>query len=122
MPYKTFDIVEVDYRGNIGSEQLGIRPSVIIQNNRGNAYSPTVIVIPLTTELKKLYIPTHQIIEKSSTNGLDHTSMLLGEQIRSIGKCRILSKRGSLSQDNERKSAIQVYLANVTGQKNSGIA
>ena len=122
MPYKAFDVVEVDYRGNIGSEQLGIRPSVIIQNDKGNAYSQTVIVIPLTTELKKLYIPTHQIIKRNRTNGLDYTSMLLGEQIRSIDKCRILSKRGSLSQENERKSVVQVYLANITGQKNSGIA
>ena len=122
MPYKAFDVVEVDYRGNIGSEQLGIRPSVIILNDKGNAYSQTVIVIPLTTELKKLYIPTHQIIKRNRTNGLDYTSMLLGEQIRSIDKCRILSKRGSLSQENERKSVVQVYLANITGQKNSGIA
>ena len=78
MPLKIFDIVEVDFCGNVGSEQLGIRPSVIVQNNSGNLHSPTVIVIPLTTEIKKLYIPTHKIIQKSTDNGLDATSMLLG--------------------------------------------
>lgn len=122
MPLKTFDIVEVDFRGNIGSEQLGVRPSVIIQNNRGNAYSPTVIVIPLTTELKKQNIPTHRLIDKNKANGLDSISMLLGEQVRSVDKCRIIRKRGSLVREVEKRSVIQVYLANLTGQKNSELA
>lgn len=119
MSLQTFDIVEVDYRGNIGSEQLGIRPSVIIQNNRGNHYGPTVIVIPLTSELKSLYIPTHRIINRNVENGLDTTSMLLGEQVRTVDKSRILYKRGRLELDEEKKSVIQVYLANLTGQKDS---
>lgn len=122
MPLKIFDIVEVDFCGNVGSEQLGVRPSVIVQNDSGNLHSPTVIVIPLTSEIKKLYIPTHKVIQKSTDNGLDSASMLLGEQIRSIDKTRIQYKRGCLSQEDEKQSVIQVYLANLTGKKNSTIA
>ena len=64
--YKQFDIVYADLssKGTIGSEQKGIRPVIIIQNDTGNIHSPTVLVMALTKELKKANQPTHYIIRK----------------------------------------------------------
>lgn len=118
---KMFDIVQVDLGKTIGSEQGNERPAVIIQNDIGNAHSPTILIIPMTTEVKRLYLPTHRIIYRNETNGLDIDSMLLGEQIRAIDKLRIKYKRGTLLSDSERKSVVQVYLANITGKKYSKI-
>lgn len=66
-----------------GSEQGGIRPCVIIQNNKGNEHTPTTIVIPLTTQWKKK-LPTHAIVREGT-----RTSLALCEQIRTIDKSRI---------------------------------
>lgn len=118
---KMFDVIQVDLGTAIGSEQGNERPAVIIQNDVGNAHSPTILIIPMTTEVKRLYLPTHQIIHKNKKNGLDIDSMLLGEQTRVIDKRRIKYRRGILSSEEERKSVIQVYLANITGRKYSEI-
>lgn len=118
---KMFDVIQVDLGTAIGSEQGNERPAVIIQNDVGNAHSPTILIIPMTKEVKRLYLPTHQIIHKNKKNGLDIDSMLLGEQTRVIDKRRIKYRRGILSSEEERKSVIQVYLANITGRKYSEI-
>ena len=118
---KMFDVIQVDLGTAIGSEQGNERPAVIIQNDVGNAHSPTILIIPMTTEVKRLYLPTHQIIHKNKKNGLDIDSMLLGEQTRVIDKRRIKYRRGILSSEEERKSVIQVYVANITGRKYSEI-
>ena len=99
------------------SEQGGIRPCVIIQNEAGNLYSPTVIVIPLTTEIKKINQATHCIIHKTDANGLMSDSMALAEQIRVVDKSRLREKLGSLESMKEQNDIINVYLANVTGKK-----
>jgi len=70
----------------IGSEQGGERPVLILQNNKGNHYSPTVIVAPLTTSIVKSPLTTHVEI---SSSGLHSTSIVLLEQIRTIDKMRI---------------------------------
>ena len=89
--YKQFDIVYADLSGKgiVGSEQKGIRPVVIVQNDTGNAHSPTVLVMALTKELKKANQPTHYIIRKNNVNGLKFDSMVLGETITQISKQRI---------------------------------
>ena len=80
----------------IGSEQAGIRPVVIIQNNIGNIYSPTVIIAPITSRVEiKAKLPTH-IILKSSAKRLKKKSMILVEQIRVIDKMRLGSYIGAL--------------------------
>lgn len=79
----------------IGSEQDGKRPVVVIQNNLANKHSPTVIIAPITTILKKLYIPTHIVISKN--NFLKKDSTILVEQIRVIDKSRIISFLGKLN-------------------------
>ena len=117
MDIKMFDVIQVDFGESYGSEQGGVRPAVVVQNNIGNKYSPTVLVIPLTKELKKLNMPTHSIIQKSAINGLDVDSMLVGEQTTAIDKKRIQYKRGALNTDSDKQSALNVLFANATGKR-----
>ena len=117
MKIEMFDVIQVDLGRSFGSEQGGIRPAVIVQNNKGNKLSPTVLVIPMTSEIKKVNMPTHNIMHKTKFNGLDEDSMLLGEQTTVIDKKRILYKRGSLVTENEKRSVMEVFFANATGKK-----
>ena len=117
MKVEMFDIVQVDLGESFESEQGGKRPAVIVQNNIGNKYSPTVLIVPMTREIKKVNMPTHNVMYKTKFNGLDADSMLLGEQTTAIDKKRILYKRGCLTTDNEKKAALEVYFANATGEK-----
>lgn len=122
MEIKIFDVLQVDFGESLGCEQDKKRPCVVVQNDMGNKYSPTLIVIPLTTELKKLNLPTHGLIHKSVENCLTENSMLLGEQVRVIDKRRVLYKRGHLVNDKDKNTVIQVYLANITGKRNCAIS
>ena len=81
----------------VGSEQGGIRPVLIIQNDIGNKYSPTVIVAAITSQINKAKLPTH--IEMSSNEyGLNKDSVILLEQIRTIDKKRLREKIGYLDE------------------------
>lgn len=122
MNVKMFDVVQVDFGETIGSEQAGIRPAVIFQNDLGNTKSTTVIAIPLTKGEKKLYLPTHKLIHKNHYNGLDMDSTLIGEGLRQVDKQRILYKRGRFTTEYEKRSVLEVYLANATGKRNCSIA
>ena len=115
---KMFDIIYVDFSDNkIGSEQSGIHPYIIIQNNVGNKHCPTVLGMSLTSVLKKEYMPTHCIIHKTKQNGLKHDSMLLGEMLTQISKERIINKIGSITEENTQNDILNVYIANITGKK-----
>lgn len=85
------DIYYVDFGTNVGSEQGGIRPAIILQNNRGNYYAPTVMVAPITTA-KKHKLPTH--VPVYPKDGMKVTSIALYEQIMTVDKSRLLSKIG----------------------------
>ena len=87
------DICYVDFGKNEGSEQNGIRPAIIIQNDKGNTYSPTTIVASITSQEKK-YLPTHVTV-KPYQSGLEKISTIMFEQIRTIDKSRIISKANS---------------------------
>jgi mRNA interferase MazF len=76
-----------------GSEQGGVRPCLVIQNNRGNKYSPTVIVAAITSQKKKP-LPTHVYID---TDSLPYRSVVLLEQIRTVDKSRLLNYSGRIS-------------------------
>ena len=76
-----------------GSEQGGLRPVIIIQNDIGNRYSPTVIVAAITAQIHKAKLPTH--VEISKSYGLDRNSVILLEQIRTIDKTRLTKKLGT---------------------------
>ena len=113
-----FDVIYVDFSDNkIGSEQSGIHPYIIIQNNVGNKHCPTVLGMSLTSVLKKEYMPTHCIIHKTKQNGLKHDSMLLGETLTQISKERIINKIGSITEENTQNDILNVYIANITGKK-----
>lgn len=115
---KMFDVVYIDNTINKqGSEQDGVRPAIIIQNNMGNKHSPTVLIMCLTTSIKKNYLPTHCIIHNTKENGLKKKSMLLGETLTQISKERILSKIGTISDSEVQNDILNVYLANITGRK-----
>lgn len=115
---KMFDIYYANLSKNtVDSEQGGIRPVIIVQNDIGNKHSPTVIVLPMTSEIKKSNMPTHCIIHKSERNGLKVDSMVLAEQIRVVDKSRLQDYIGFLDNANEQNEVINSYLANITGKK-----
>ena len=80
-----------------GSEQGGKRPVIVLQNNRGNRYGPTLIVAPITSKLYKTELPTHYILKE--VNGLPDESLVLLEQIKTIDKKRVLSYVGKVSKE-----------------------
>lgn len=82
----------------VGSEQGGLRPVLVIQNNTGNRYSPTVIVLALTSQIQKARLPTHVLIP-SEGNGLEKDSVALAEQIRTLDKRRLKEKIGVLKPE-----------------------
>lgn len=81
------DVYMARFNGT-GSEQNGWRPAVVFQNNKGNAYSPNVIVLPMTTSLKKRGLPTHVIVRARDT-GLRYDSMVLCENPECISKDKL---------------------------------
>ena len=85
----------------VGSEQGGIRPVLILQNDVGNQHSPTVIAAPITSKTGKARLPTHVSLDKQSS-GLCCGSTILLEQLRTIDKSRLKGKIGILS-DSEMK-------------------
>lgn len=96
MVIKRGDMFYADLSPVIGSEQGGIRPVLVIQNNIGNKYSPTVIVSAITSQLSKNKLPTH--IELDSVEfGLKSDSIILTEQIRTIDKSRLKEKIGHIN-------------------------
>ena len=96
-PYYRGELYYADLGKGIGSEQEGNRPVVIIQNNVGNKYSPTVIVAPVTTNHDaKAKLPTHCYIDAES--GLDTSSVILLEQLRTIDKKRLGHYVGRLNR------------------------
>ena len=112
MEVKRYDIVQADLSGTIGSEQGGIRPVLVIQNDVGNLHSLTTIVMPFSTKIKNLNQPTHTLIKRSAETGLKKDSILLGEQMRVISSQRIIRKIGSVTDEWERKEIRRVYEAN----------
>ena len=95
----------------VGSEQGGVRPVLIIQNDIGNKYSPTVIVAAITSQINKAKLPTH--IEISAHEyGLNKYSVILLEQIRTIDKKRLREKIGCLDKNMMLKvdNSLQISL------------
>ncbi len=86
------DIFLINFDGAKHSEQGGIRPAIVVQNDVGNAHSPTILVAPLTSKTKK-YLPTHLEITPADS-GLKETSTALFEQVRVADKRRIIKKVG----------------------------
>ena len=98
MSVKRGDIYYADLSPVVGSEQGGVRPVLIIQNDTGNRYSPTVIAAAITSKVGKTKLPTHIDIHADRV-GLSRDSVVLLEQIRTIDKKRLREKMGHLDEN-----------------------
>lgn len=108
MTIKRGDIYYADLSPVVGSEQGGLRPVLIVQNDVGNKFSPTVIAAAITSQQTKSKLPTHiRLCAKGS--GLSKDSIVLLEQIRTIDKQRLKEKMGSL--DNPTMNGINKALS-----------
>ena len=109
MSVKRGDIYYADLSPVVGSEQGGLRPVLIIQNDVGNRYSPTVIAAAITSRMGKTRLPTHIDIYAEKA-GLSKDSVILLEQIRTLDKQRLKEKMGHLDDGmmNEVNNAIAV--------------
>jgi mRNA interferase MazF len=92
---KRGDIYYADLSPVVGSEQGGVRPVLIVQNDIGNKYSPTVIAAAITSQKFKTNLPTHISVNANSC-GLSKDSIVLLEQIRTLDKQRLREKMGNL--------------------------
>ncbi len=101
MKVKRGEIYYADLSPVIGSEQAGIRPILVVQNDVGNKFSPTIIGIAITSR-QKVKLPTHIEIE-GTKYGLDKDSVILAEQIRTLDKKRLREKVGMLDNDTMEK-------------------
>jgi len=108
---KRGDIFYADLRPVIGSEQGGIRPVLIIQNDVGNRHSPTVICAAITSKMNKAKLPTHIELNASKYN-MDKDSVILLEQLRTIDKKRLKDKICHLDGEIMQKvnNALQISL------------
>ena len=109
MTIRRGDIFYADLSPVIGSEQGGLRPVLIVQNDVGNKYSPTVIAAAITSKMGKAKLPTHIDVSAPSV-GLAKDSVILLEQIRTLDKQRLKEKMGQLDDATMQvvNSAIQV--------------
>lgn len=108
MTIKRGDIFYADLSPVVGSEQGGVRPVLIVQNDVGNKYSPTVIAAAITSQHTKNSLPTHIHINAAGC-GLSKDSIVLLEQVRTIDKKRLKEKMGSL--DDQSMSGVNEALS-----------
>ena len=118
MQIKRGDIFYADLSPVVGSEQGGLRPVLIVQNDVGNRYSPTVIAAAITSKLGKARLPTH-IDVYADRVGLQRDSVVLLEQMRTIDKQRLKEKMGHLDDESMHAvdTAISVRLGLGAGDK-----
>jgi mRNA interferase MazF len=95
---KRGDVFFADLSPVVGSEQGGVRPVLVIQNDIGNRFSPTVIVAAITAQIQKAKLPTHVEID-AKIYGFDRDSVILLEQIRTIDKQRLTDKITHLDEE-----------------------
>lgn len=109
MIVKRGDIYYADLSPVVGSEQGGVRPVLIIQNDIGNKYSPTVIATAITSQINKAKMPTHIELD-AHEYGLSKDSVVLAEQIRTIDKQRLKEKIGHLDEKlmNQVNEALEI--------------
>ena len=115
MNVKRGDIYYADLSPVIGSEQGGMRPVLIVQNDVGNKFSPTVIAAAITSKVGKTKLPTHIDVLKGAQGcmemGLARDSVILLEQIRTIDKRRLKERMGHLEDNMMRKVDSALYVS-----------
>ncbi|HET7522490.1 MAG TPA: type II toxin-antitoxin system PemK/MazF family toxin [Bacillales bacterium] len=111
MIVKRGDVYFADLSPVVGSEQGGVRPVLIIQNDIGNRFSPTVVVAAITAQIQKAKLPTHVEID-AKRYGFERDSVILLEQIRTIDKQRLTDKITHLDDEMMRhvEDALQISL------------
>lgn len=107
---KRYEIWMAEMRDGIGSEQVGTRPVVILQNDKGNKYAPTVICAPVTSSMAKTRIPTHVMV-KARKGGLDKDSTILLEQIITLDKTRLKYKICDLNDDEKNNFDVALMIS-----------
>lgn len=110
MNVKRGDIYYADLSPVVGSEQGGVRPVLIVQNDVGNKYSPTVIAAAITSQQDKSKLPTH-ISVNGNTCGLSKDSVVLLEQVRTLDKQRLKERMGNLSSTDMNKINKALYVS-----------
>jgi mRNA interferase MazF len=108
---KRGDVYFADLSPVVGSEQGGVRPVLVIQNDIGNRFSPTVIIAAITAQIQKAKLPTHVEID-AKRYGFERDSVILLEQIRTIDKQRLTDKITHLDSEMMEKvdEALQISL------------
>jgi mRNA interferase MazF len=101
------DVFLVDLNPVVGAEQAGIRPALVIQIDKANASSPHTIIIPFTTRIRQVKLPSHVRIP-AGIAGLAEESILLCEQIRVIDKRRLVRKIGSVGEEHLRQIGVAI--------------
>ncbi|KAA8324885.1 type II toxin-antitoxin system PemK/MazF family toxin [Leuconostoc carnosum] len=99
------DIFYADLKQGIGSEQAGIRPVLIIQNDVGNANSPTTIIAAITSQISKPKLPTH-ILLPAHMGGMKKDSVILAEQVRTIDKRRLRDKIAHINASSQEMQQV----------------
>ena len=99
---KRGEVFYADLSPVVGSEQGGVRPVLIVQNDIGNRFSPTVIAAAITSKQDKTNLPTH-IPVKAGTGGLSRDSVVLLEQIRTLDKHRLRERAGQITPEDQKR-------------------
>ena len=94
---------------NVGSEQNGMRPVLVLQNDVGNEHSPTIIVAVLTSKVKKMYMPTHVYV--GARSGLTEESVVLTEQLSTIDRRRLRGYVGSVDRPTMKKVEQAIHIS-----------
>ena len=116
MKIRRGDVFYADLSPVVGSDQGGVRPVVIIQNDTGNKYSPTIIVAAITSQTNKSNLPTHVVI--TGDIKLPKNSVVLLEQIRTIDKRRLRDKVGELDKKVVRNIDNALYISLALDKEN----
>lgn len=107
--YKIGDVLLMNFDG-VGSEQRGVRPGVVFQNNQGNKSSPNIIALPLSSQLKKKDMPTHVMLKAQDYN-LITDSVVLCENPQRMSKNRMLKKLSKLDEKAMKNIAVGSILS-----------
>ncbi|MGX7051780.1 type II toxin-antitoxin system PemK/MazF family toxin [Leuconostoc palmae] len=99
------DVFYADLKQGIGSEQSGVRPVLIIQNDVGNANSPTTIIASITSQISKPKLPTHVLLP-AHMGGIKKDSVILTEQVRTIDKRRLRDKIAHIPSDTKQMQQV----------------
>ena len=110
--YKRGDVYWADLNPFFGSEQGGTRPVLVLQNDAGNFFSPTLVVAPMSSQVdKRTDLPTHIVLEQ--VRGLDGPSLIMLEQLKTIDKRRVRSYAGKLTK--EQMTEVEAALTGTLG-------